>query len=273
MTSIGIIGYGAIGAGVADHLLNREIKGCELSVILTRCQSLSHLPMGRSDGRVRVVTTIEEFMEESLDLVVEAASQSAVRQYLPLLLDRGIHVLVMSVGAFADREFYDKCVGLAERKGTKVMIPSGGIAGLDAIKAASIAGISSLVLRTSKPPQSLRNATSNTKGRGDKIRPSERELTFRGSPAEAARLYPQNVNVAVSLGLAGNMLDKMVVEVYADSSVSRNVHEVHASGAFGTLLLKLENVPSPENPRTSYIAILSAIRKIADLSSPVSLGT
>jgi aspartate dehydrogenase len=63
------------------------------------------------------------------------------------------------------------------------------------------------------------------------------------------------------------------VELWVDPSVDRNVHEVYIEGNFGETYIKVTNVPSPGNPATSYLAALSILSLLNNLSDPIIVGT
>ncbi len=190
----------------------------------------------------------EEF--SGVNLVVEAASQGAVVEYAEGVVDRGMNLMIMSVGALVDTKFLDRLLEKAERRGVKVMIPSGAIAGLDGIRSAAIGKIESVVLTTTKPPANLG------------VEGTDKRVVYDGPAREAVRRFPKNVNVAATLSLAGIGFDKTRVRIVADPGVRRNQHEVEVKGEFGELYVRVQNVPSPANPKTSYLAALSAVATI-----------
>ena len=133
--------------------------------------------------------------------------------------------------------------------------------------------VDSVTLTTTKPPLGFTGAPGVEQKRIDlrQIRvPTE---LFSGPAREACRLFPANVNVAATLSLAGIGPDRTMVRIIADPGVSRNIHEVEVRGEFGVLRMRAENVPSPDNPKTSYLAILSAVATLRNLASQVQFGT
>jgi aspartate dehydrogenase len=206
------------------------------------------------------------------DLVIEAAAQGAVHQYAVPLLERGVDLMLMSVGALADPDFLKTLTETAVRTGRRIYLPSGAIGGLDALRSARVAGIDEVLLITSKHPRALAGAPFFETTTIDLDAITERTVIYEGPAREAVKLFPANVNVSAALSLAGIGPDLTRMQVIADPSLDRNVHEVRARGDFGELQVRLANVPSPENPKTSLLACLSPLATLRRLSEPVQIG-
>lgn len=214
-----------------------------------------------------------EDLIHSVDLVVESASQSAVSFIVPQALEAGCDVMILSVGALADKELREKLFELARKNNCKLYFPSGAVVGIDGLNSASSAGISSVTLTTRKPPSGLAGAP-HIAALGIDLGKIEKEtLLFEGPASEAVKAFPANVNVAATISLAGIGFEKTMVRVIADPSLSRNVHEIAVEGEFGKFTTRVENRPSPENPKTSYLAALSAISTLKKVLNPVQIGT
>lgn len=205
--------------------------------------------------------TFDEFLSAPTDLVIEAASADAVRSYAEKVVSSGKDLIVLSVGALIDGGFRKRLVAASKASRSRVILPSGAIGGLDVLKAASVAGLEEVVLTTTKNPRSLPD--------GGGIR--GRTLLFDGDAEEAVKRFPKNINVAASVALASKA--KVGVKIIADPEVATNTHEVRAKGAFGEMMLKVSNVPSPDNPKTSYLAALSVIRTIQGVGDSLLVGT
>lgn len=215
---------------------------------------------------------IEELLH-SVDLVIESASQNAVRIFVPRALEAGCDVMILSVGALADEELRKKLFRLAQQNNCKLYFPSGAVVGIDGINSASAAEISSVTLTTRKPPSGLAGAPYVV-CKGIELEKIEKEtLLFEGSASEAVKAFPANVNVAATISLAGIGFERTKVRVIADPALSRNVHEITVEGEFGKFFTRVENLPSPENPKTSYLAALSAISTLKKILNPVKIGT
>ncbi len=246
---IGLIGFGSIGSFLAKNL------GKEIVWVADSDPSAAGR-MKAAGLKCKYCASIPKKCGGA-NLVVEAASQQAV----PLLLEclRHCDVMVMSVGAFADDRLLGRVRRAAEKYGRKIYLPSGAIGGTDAISAVG-KGATSVLLETIKPPASL--------GRRDK----ERAVIFEGSAREACRLYPKNVNVSATLSLAGIGFDKTRVRIVSDPAVAKNTHRITVESNAGRMVLEFENVPSAENPKTSALAALSALRRIRKIKGALQIG-
>jgi aspartate dehydrogenase len=252
MIKIGLIGCGNIGHIIANHAEGIEIVAL-FDIFFDRARDLEKTTGARAHEQ------FDSFIREDFSIVVEAASVNAVKQYAHDVLAHDKDLVIMSVGALADPGFRDELRDSARRNGKKIYIPSGAIFGLDNLKVGRISPIKKLLLRTVKSPQSLG------------IEAKERHLIFSGKAHECIKAYPKNVNVSVAMSLAaGRDVD---VELWVDPAVDRNIHEVIIEGDFGETFIRVTNVPSPDNPATSYLAALSILSLLKGLEDPIVVGT
>ncbi len=254
---IGIIGYGAIGGFVARSIKAKTLKKYE--VIKVFDLDREKLANAKKDG-FSTTDSFEEFVKGGYDLVLESASQRAAKIYLPDLLKHGYTVLVMSGGVFSDPVFKMEAERLAEENNTKIYVPSGAISGLDGIEAMKFAGELKVVLETRKNPKSL--------GRTDR----EETVIFEGGAKEAAERFPKNINVAMALALATEHPENVKVRIISDPNVHTNTHTIMAEGNSGKMTIKVENVPFPENPKTSFLAALSALQILKKITQNLVIG-
>jgi len=252
MLTIGLLGCGNIGNIIVKNHVGVDIVAL-FDQMPARAEELGRLCHAKAFG------DIEDFLSEDFDLVVEAASVSAAQEYALSVLEHGKDLVVMSVGAFADDDFREEITERARALGRRIHIPSGAIFGLDNLKIGQISGITKLLLKTTKNPRSL-NMTC-----------TERTLLFSGQANECIKHYPKNTNVSVALELAAGRT--VEVELWADPDVDRNVHEIVIEGDFGEATITVRNLPSPDNPATSYLAALSIITLLKNLSDPMRIGT
>ncbi|MEM0340853.1 MAG: aspartate dehydrogenase [Acidilobaceae archaeon] len=258
MKKIAIIGCGAIGSTLAKYVFRGFIKA-ELVALMDiepeRCEKV------RFSQKTKICKELECLLEERPEIVVEAASQEAVKTLVPKVLEAGIDVIVLSVGAVLDQSMLNEIESITRRTKAKVYIPSGAIAGLDAIKALSLEKIERVILRTNKSFKSL--------GLSEK---DKDELLYEGPATEAVKLYPANVNVAATLSLAAGR--EAWVEIWARKDLKMNVHEIEVESNISRLYIRVENTPHSENPKTSYLAVLSVTRLLKQIcEGGIIIGT
>jgi len=205
-------------------------------------------------------------MVDRAEIVIEAAGHGALSEYGAAVVSSGTRLLVVSVGALADRELHDRILAAG---GDRVMYSTGAIGGLDALRAAALAGGLDRVSMTSTKPAanllrdwmggSLRSAISE--GR-------EPAIAFAGPAREACRLFPESANVFATLALATLGFEAVTATLIADPAATRVTHVVSAEGAMGSYDFTLDNLPSSDNPKTSAIVPWAVLRALGDLASP-----
>lgn len=207
------------------------------------------------------------------DVVVEAASHEAVRQHLVRLLEKAVSVVVLSAGALVDDALRANAQAAAASSGALLFVPSGGIGGLDALKTACLAGVDEVSIQVAKPPAAWKGIPYVTAQKFE-LDGLERPLTlFEGTAREGVPHFPQNVNIAAVLSMAGIGLDRTRLRVVADPALTLNTHTIRVRGRTGNMTVVLENVPAPENPKTSWLACYSALAALQSIQSKARFGT
>lgn len=273
--NVGLIGCGAIGCTLAQAIV--EGKAGE-----TRLRAICDLSSEAID-RVKAVVSLPDLFcttvsddlinHPDVDFVIEAASQAAVRGVAEKVLRAGKSLLIMSAGALRDNALTRRVEGLARAKGVKVYLPSGAICGLDGVKAATVEEVTRAEIITTKHPRALEGAPYLAEHEIQLGNLTSPTTIYRGPARDAARWFPENVNVAVALSLAGIGVDHTMVTLIADPEATRTRHEVTVTGAFGELQTVVMNHVHPANPKTSYLAALAAIRTLRKLTEPIQIGT
>lgn len=266
---VGLVGCGAVGTSIVEAFARGEIPGGTLRVLYDQDQKRAQAASAVVESPVVVAATMEEFLQvEGVQLVVEAASQRAVHEYGADIVRAGCDLLILSVGALLEPPAAE-LPQLAEQLGRRLYIPSGGIVGIDGVKAAALRGeIESVVLTTRKPPAAL---APEKLMEGLHLQPSELQepmLIYEGTAREAVRHFPANINVAATLSLAGIGAERTQVRIIADPRLTLNVHEIYLRGSFGEISITVRNVPHPHNPRTSMLAVLSVIATLREICRP-----
>ncbi|MEM2869620.1 MAG: aspartate dehydrogenase [Thermoplasmata archaeon] len=268
MVRLALIGCGAIGSTIAQRV--EDIPEVEAIYLYDRSRRLKN-HLARSLKKGRVLNDIEEIIERS-DLVIEAASQQAVKEYVPMALEKGKSVVIMSVGALVDPVFRRRIERLAKARHRKIYIPSGAVAGIDGVSAGSAARVERATLVTIKHPNAFRNNQYVVDRKIDLDGIKKATVIYEGTAEDAVVHFPQNINVAATLSLAGVGFKKTRVRIIADPAATRNIHKILLKGEFGVLETEVRNVPSPQNPRTSYLAALSAVSAIRKIVGTVWIG-
>jgi len=271
---IGLLGCGTIGSEIASAIADGTVD-VSLGAVYDsdRADATDIQEQFDGDEQPTVVDGIEGLIAE-VDLVVEAAGQNAVEAHALPVLKASTDLMIMSVGALADPDLRESVTTAAEREDARLYAPSGAIAGLDAIKTAALTGaLDSVTLTTTKPPSGLAGAPYIERNDVDLETITEETTIFEGPATEAAAAFPSNINVAVSLSLAGIGPDETTVTIVADPAEENNVHRIEATGGMGRIRTEVQNVPSPTNPKTSYLAAISAIEKLRGLTTSVRVGT
>ncbi|KXB07933.1 hypothetical protein AKJ58_01450 [candidate division MSBL1 archaeon SCGC-AAA385D11] len=271
---VAIIGCGAIGSILANAIDKKRTGNSDLRFLFDMNFERAKDLADKLDGPTKVAKELNEILEDkSVDLVIEAASQEAVIQDSADVLRSGKDLMVMSVGAFSDSDLLKEVRKVAEEAGKSIYLPSGALVGLDGVKAANIEKIDEITLVTRKPPEVLSTTKYVQEQNIDLSNLDRPQTIFESSAKNAVKAFPESVNVAASLSLAGVGFEKTKVKIIADPSLTSNVHEVNVKGEVGELSTKAKNVPSPDNPKTSYLAALSAIMTLRSLTEVISVGT
>ena len=264
---VGIGGLGAIGMALARRL-DKGIDGLTLTAVSARDKDAARLRL--SDLRQQVpVMALSELAPVS-DVVVECAPAAVFSQVAEPTIRMGRILIPVSVGGLLENWHL---VELARATGARINVPSGAVLGLDAVRAAGLGDIQQVTIVTRKPPAGLAGAPHIEKQQIDLTSVDQPLKVFEGSARDGVAAFPANVNVAAALGLAGIGPDQTWLEVWADPAVSRNTHAITVESDSARFELKIENVPTDENPRTGRIVALSTLAALKRLVDPLTVGT
>lgn len=263
--NVGVAGLGAVGTVVARRLLAGDIDGLRLTAVAARDPATV---AQRLDRDVRCVGFAE--LAQECDVVVEALPRSLFREVAAPAIERGRIFVPLSVGALLDAS---DLIERARRTGARIIVPTGALLGLDAVRAAAEGEISSVTIQTRKPPAGLLGAPYLEEHGISLEGLREPLLVFAGTAREGARGFPANVNVAAALGLAGIGPDRTRLEIWADPGIERNTHRITVEADSARMTMQIEGVPSEENPRTGKITALSAIAALRGLVAPLRIGS
>jgi len=238
---VGLIGCGAIGTVLAEAI-ERKLVVCDELVVFDVDAAKTQKLKAQLKFPVKIVASIDELLASNPKVVVEAASQQAVKEYFDLIHAANVDFIVMSTGALLNTKL----------EGSKVHFSSGAIGGLDALSSVALAGIDEVTLTSRKNPKAL--CKTNT----------EEAVIYEGNAEEAAKQFPREMNVAATLALTVKPA-KVKVKVVSDPAVKRNTHEIRVRWRFGEMNMQFANDPHPDNPHTSALAAWSAIKLLKTL--------
>jgi aspartate dehydrogenase len=264
--TIGIAGLGAVGLDVARRI-EAGIPGLALAAVAVRDVEKAKRNLARVGDGIAVRPLAE--LAEHCDVVVEGLPPPAFRAVAEPTIERGKIFMPLSVGQLLDH--WD-LVARARETGARILVPTGALIGLDAMRAAAEGTVHSVTMVTRKPPKGLDGARYLVE-RGISVANLSAPLkVFEGSAREGVRGFPENVNVAVALSLAGIGPDKTRLEIWADPGVDRNTHRIEVESDVARFSMQIANVPS-DNPRTGKIVPLSATAALRGLVAELKVGT
>ncbi len=253
---LALIGYGTIAHYVIEQLANSEHQ---VAAIITS-PSFKAPEGDRLPHDLQFAKAFAD-IEGTIDLFVDCAGHGGLMAHGEDILRAGHDLLTVSIGAFADQNIHGRLHQAAKHGNSNIILASGAIGALDILRSARTGTLKSVCYKGRKPPRSWKGSPAETILDLD----SEFETPqqhFRGTAREAALQYPKNANVAAAVALSGIGFDETMVELIADPSIERNIHEIEAEGAFGKCKFEIECNPMPSNPRTSALAAMSVIANI-----------
>jgi len=261
MKKIGIIGCGTIGRGIAEFI-EKDLKK------YARIVALCDIDINKAKGLSKKikprpsVTNIDSLIKKS-DLIIESASVKLSAGIAKNILSHKKDALIMSTGGLLKEG--PSLLKKAKSIGCNIYIPSGAICGLDGLASASIGKVKSVTLTTRKPPKGLKGAPYLKKKKINIDRIKEETVIYSGTALDAIKHFPKNINVAATLSLSGIGPKATKVKIITSPRYTKNTHEVEVEGEFGRLITRTENVPSKKNPKTSQLAIFSAMAKLKEV--------
>jgi len=269
---VALLGGGTIARLVLEHARRGDLPGIEIAGVEGRGAASRGAALAR-EFQVPYAPDRAALVGLRPGVVLEAASHDAVREHLVAVLASGVSVIVLSAGALADDALRQAAESAAAASGALFYVPSGGIGGLDALKTACLAGVEEVSIQVAKPPAAWK-AIPYVEALGVALDRLDGPTTlFEGPAREGVPHFPQNVNIAAVLSLAGIGWERTRLKVIADPALKLNTHTIRVRGRSGSFTIVLENVPAPENPKTSWLACYSAISALKTLQSRVRFGT
>ncbi len=258
-TRLALIGNGAIAGEIIRCVSgNDSVSILGALVLPEELDMLSDHPL---------VSSLKDMLAWKPDLVVECAGHSAVNDYAAPVLAAGIDLMIISIGALADKELYNQVKEAASGSSAQVILPAGALAGVDGLVAARRAGLTRVSLTSRKPPLAWAGAPGVEGVVLEEI--CEETVIFFGNAEQAALMFPKNANVAATTALAGIGFEKTQVRLIADPAVKRNTHVLEFEGKPGLYKIEMAGIPSADNPKTSMLTAYNILRMIEQRVSAI----
>ena len=264
--TVAIAGLGAVGLPLA-RALDAGVDGLRLVAVACRDSVKGKARLVGFKATPRLVE-IPELAEA--DIVVEAAPAAIFDRIALPALEAGRIFVPCSAGALLPRMHLVK---LAFNTGARIVVPTGALLGLDAVRAAAEGPIESVTIDTRKPPIGLVGAPYLERHGIDVMDLTQPLLVFKGNALDAAAGFPANVNVAAALALAGVGPIRTQVRIWADPTITRNIHTINVEANAARFSMTIENVPTAANPRTGCLTPLSLLSCLRGLVSTLKVGS
>jgi aspartate dehydrogenase len=264
---VGLAGLGGVGLEVARKLIDGAVPGLTLVAVSVRDADKARRNLPQIGDMIALRTY--EALADDCDIVVECLPPEHFRAIAISAIDKGRLFMPLSVAQLLDN--WD-LVARAKEKGARILVPTGALIGLDAVRAAAEGNIQSVTMITRKPPGGLDGAPHLVKNNISVKGLKQPLKVFDGTARDGARGFPANVNVAAALSLAGIGPDKTRLEIWADPALNRNTHRIEVESEVARFSMSIEGVPSA-NPRTGKIVALSTLAALRGLVSELKVGT
>ena len=270
LLKIGIVGCGAIGSSLAQTIVSDFSHKAELVSLYDIEMQNSYKLASKFNNQKLVALNLDDLINK-VDLVIEATKVDAAFEIAEKTISSSKDIMIMSVGGIIGH--YKELGALAKEKAVRIFIPSGAICGIDGLKAAASCKIHKVTLTTKKPPKAFVGVpyVLKKKIRLDNI--NQETVIFEGNVLSAIKAFPQNINVAATLSIAGIGPEDTVVRIVASPDITQNIHEIEIESDAGRIVTRTENVIHPDNPKTSYLAVLSAAATLKQILEPIKIGT
>lgn len=266
LPKVAVAGWGALGKVVVQAL----IEDPRYQLVAVGSQQADALALYLKAQHSQAQICSNDGLAGLADVVIECLSPTAFGALAESLADTGKTVIVLSAAALVKQQ---ALMANAEAGGVKVVVATGAIMGLDAVRAMRKGGITSCLIVNRKRPVGLAGAPYVTAHAIDLAAITQPTLIFSGTAHEAALGFPQNVNVAVALSLAACGTHATRCEIWADPAVAGNMHSITVKSRSAELSMTTIGVPDAANPKSSVLAAHSAFAALDSLYSALRIGS
>jgi aspartate dehydrogenase len=264
---VAVAGFGSIGRLVGRHL-DEGLPGLRLVSVSAR--NLDRARETLNAFRTRVDAVPLERIADQADVVVDCAVPDVFREAVTPAIERGRTIVTVNATALIE---HPDIIARAELTGARIILVSGSVLGFDALRAANVGVINSVLMVTRKPPLSLANSPWVRERGIDPREIARPTMIFTGSAREAARAFPDKFNIAAAVALASIGADRVRIEIWLDPTVERNVHRIAVDADSTRFEMEIQNVPNPGHEGTGPLTAYSVIAALKDLTATFRAGT
>lgn len=262
---LAILGSGALGSIIARAVVDELNEDYQLLGVLSK--TMENAKRLAEEVKCKAYTNLKELLADQPDYVIEAANPTVTKEIGLNILEKGINLIVLSAGAFADRTFYEAAKQTARKHHCRIHIASGAVGGFDVLRSTLCMEEAKVSIITEKSPHSLAEAPFLE---GQKLSDYVVEEVFSGTAEEAIRHFPQNINVAVATALATTGVENTHVVIRSVPDMTSNFHRIELSGPTVKINIEIDSAPSPDNPKSSSLAAWSVVALLKNLVSPIT---
>ena len=262
---LAIIGSGSLG-GIIARVVAKQMRN-EYQILGVQSGNIQNALKLANEIGFKAYKSLNEAVDDKPDYIIEAASPEVFKEIGIEILAHGINLIPLSVGALADKDFYNTVKATALANNCRIHLPAGAVGGLDVLRASMLMEDAEVSITTEKSPQSLNGAPFLA---GRALSQDKAEEIFSGFAKEAIEHFPENVNVAVTTALATTGVEHTKVSVNSIPGYESNKHTIKLVGNTVSVQVIVETTPSPNNPKSSSLAAYSVISLLQNLVSPIA---
>ena len=195
MKRLGLYGCGHLNKIVVECYKKGLLEGYEIVGCYSKTEE-SRYEMAKSLN-IEPCDSYDELLDRNIDYIVEATNPMATKLILEKTLNRGVNVVLLSIGALADESYYENIKQLCLKNNVKIHIASGAICGFEVLRTAKIMGLTKAGLTNTKGPKALSKSILYKPEMID-----NEAVAFSGSAYDAIQNLPTGINVGVATALA-----------------------------------------------------------------------
>ncbi len=262
MYTLAIVGCGYLAEIITNGIIDGLLPEYQLIASMSRSEENANRianKINRSNAGYicHPFTEIDKLLEIKPDFIVETASPKAFKSFAVKALKNGSSIITLSIGAFADKDFYDEATKTAKESGSRVYIASGAIGGFDVLRTVTLMGNASVTFSTEKSPNPLIYTPLYTQ----KLQHEKREV-FKGNAVQAIAVLPTQVNVSVAASIASVGPEKVDVSITSTPGFVGDRHKIHIKNEEVDALIDVYS-------STPEIAAWSVIETLQNIISPI----